>query len=329
MRNCESLELVWTWHQQHGRTFETSLGRTVLGTIEPKNVQAVLALKFKDFDLGNRNKALAPLLGQGIFASDGPIWEHSRALVRPNFVRNQISDMGIYERHVSNLIANIPHDGSKVDLQKLFFQMVRPKSRPCWGSCKADHSNQTIDSATEFLFGESIESLDAGDDQPAFAKDFNTSQDGLAIRTRLGPLMFLYQNREFSKATTEARAFVDRFVDAALEYRAARADSKDTSKASDERYVFLYELSKQTADKKMLTDQVLNILLAGRDTTASLLSITCFILARRPKIWERLREEVLELDKEIPSFEDLKSMAYLSWILNESKSSNISCTMPD
>ena len=65
------------------------------------------------------------LLGQGIFASDGPIWEHSRALVRPNFVRNQISDIKVYEKHVSNLIAKIPRDGSTVDLQTLFFQMVR------------------------------------------------------------------------------------------------------------------------------------------------------------------------------------------------------------
>ena len=130
MKNCESLELLQTWHHQHGNTFKTSLGRPVIITIEPKNVQAVLALKFKDFELGHRNKALAPLLGQGIFVSDGKIWEHSRALVRPNFVRNQVSDMNVYERHVSNLIAKIPHDGSSVDLQKLFFQMVRPKSRP-------------------------------------------------------------------------------------------------------------------------------------------------------------------------------------------------------
>lgn len=114
-----------SWHNQHGPTFKTSLGRRVVVTIEPKNVQAILALKFKDFDLGSRNKALSPLLGQGIFASDGQLWEHSRALMRPNFARNQVADVGLYERHVSNLINNIPVDGSTVDLQELFFQMVR------------------------------------------------------------------------------------------------------------------------------------------------------------------------------------------------------------
>ncbi|KAH7120563.1 n-alkane-inducible cytochrome P450 [Dactylonectria macrodidyma] len=298
MKKCESLELLRSWHGQYGNTFRTSLGRTVVVTIEPKNVQAVLALKFKDFDLGYRNKALSPLLGQGIFASDGKMWEHSRALVRPAFVRSQVADMDVYERHVSNLIANIPVDGSTVDLQELFFQM-------------------TMDSATEFLFGESIDSLHAGKEQPSFAKDFNTSQDGLAIRTRLGPLMIFHRDSAFSKATVEARRFVDQFVQKALEYRDAHTDGKDATTDSDQRYVFLYELSKHTADKTVLADQVLNILLAGRDTTASLLSITFFILARRPDVWKKLKEEVLAVDNERPSFEELKSMTYLTWVLNE------------
>ncbi|KAH7394768.1 n-alkane-inducible cytochrome P450 [Pyrenochaeta sp. MPI-SDFR-AT-0127] len=298
MKKCESLELMRSWHHQNGPTFRTSLGRTVIITIEPKNVQAILALKFKDFDLGCRNKAMSPLLGQGIFASDGQLWEHSRALVRPNFVRNQVADIGVYKKHVSNLVNNIPLDGSTVDLQELFFQM-------------------TIDSATEFLFGESIDSLGAGDKQPSFAKNFNTSQDGLAIRSRLGPLMIFHRDRAFSKATVEARRFVDQFVQKALDYRAAYVDGKDTAKAPEQRYVFIYELSKQTADRTELTDQLLNILLAGRDTTASLLSITFFILARRPDIWNRLRDEVLKVQEERPSFEDLKSMTYLTWVLNE------------
>lgn len=134
--------------------------------------------------------------------------------------------------------------------------------------------------------------------------------------------MFLYRDRDFSKATVDARAFVDQFVQRALDYRATNSSDKDTSDDPENRYVFLYELAKQTADKKMLTDQLLNILLAGRDTTASLLSITCLILSRRREIWDKLREEVLRLENEVPTFEDLKSLKYLNWVLNESKSAD-------
>jgi cytochrome P450 len=120
-------EMMQGRYLQTGNTFQsTILGRSYIFTIDPRNVQTVLALKFKDFDLGdNRNYAFRPLLGQGIFCSDGPIWEHSRALVRPNFTRNQVADINVYDVHVSNLLRLIPRTGSTVDLQDLFFRMVR------------------------------------------------------------------------------------------------------------------------------------------------------------------------------------------------------------
>ncbi|GLI72172.1 hypothetical protein PoHVEF18_000342 [Penicillium ochrochloron] len=299
------LEHVRGWHQSYGVTFKAKMiGRQVIFTVEPKNVQTVLALKFKDFELGDyRNKAMRPLLGYGIFSTDGSKWEHSRALIRPNFTRNQITDINVYEVHVKALIERIPRDRSTVDMQDLFFRM-------------------TLDSATEFLFGESVHSLN--DTVPlsasSFAKDFNKSQEGLALRSRLGSLMGLHYDREFSQAVINARAYVDRFVQKAIDYRIALDSGNGGSQKPhelDQQYVFLYELSKRTLNKTELTDQLLNILLAGRDTTASLLSITFFVMARRPDIWKELRQEVLKLDGRKPSFQDLKSISYLTWVMNE------------
>lgn len=127
--------------------------------------------------------------------------------------------------------------------------------------------------------------------------------------------MFLHRDTEFSQATARAREYVDQFVDRALAHDRDEKPSTD----SEGQYVFLYELVKHTKGRTELRDQILNVLLAGRDTTASLLSITWFILARRPDIWKRLREEVSALDGRKPSFEDLKSLSYLTWVLNESQ----------
>lgn len=135
--------------------------------------------------------------------------------------------------------------------------------------------------------------------------------------------MGFHFDREWSKAVVNARFFVDRFVQKAIDYRIALDSGQgglhDAHKL-DQQYVFLYELSKRTRNKTELTDQLLSILLAGRDTTASLLSITFFTMARRPDIWNKLRKEVLALEGRKPSFQDLKSMTYLTWVLNESKS---------
>lgn len=120
------LDLIRGWHRTYGTTFRATMpGRRVTLTVEPKNVQTVLALKFKDFELGvYRNRAMRPLLGYGIFSTDGTMWEHSRALLRPNFTRNQITDINVYETHVGALLRQIPRDGSTVDMQDLFFRMV-------------------------------------------------------------------------------------------------------------------------------------------------------------------------------------------------------------
>lgn len=183
------------------------------------------------------------------------------------------------------------------------------------------NNDQTLDSATEFLFGESVHSLDDPVSVSAsFASNFNTALEGLSARSVMGPLMGFHRDKKFTKAVHEARAYVDRFVQQAIQYRLSLDKDQDTLKYSkpNEQYVFLYELSKRTLDKTALTDQLLNILLAGRDTTASLLSIVFFVLARRPDVWTKLRNEVLKLEGQKPSFQDLKATSYLRWVLNES-----------
>jgi hypothetical protein len=58
--------------------------KTNFVTSDPKNIQALLAHQFNDFDLGSqRRDNFFPLLGNGIFTADGAGWEHSRALLRP------------------------------------------------------------------------------------------------------------------------------------------------------------------------------------------------------------------------------------------------------
>lgn len=132
----------------HGREVSTFknyiMFQDVYFTSDPKNIQAMLATQFNDFSLGDaRIGNMGASLGSGIFTQDGKPWEHSRALLRPNFVRDQVSDLDLEENHVQNLLKVMPiqSDGwtAETNIQQLFFRL-------------------TIDSATEFLFGESVDS---------------------------------------------------------------------------------------------------------------------------------------------------------------------------
>ena len=86
----------------------------------------------------------------------------------------------------------------------------------------------------------------------------------------------------------------------------------------------IYELAKQTGDRDLLRDQIVNMLLAARDTTAGLLSFTFLILGRHPEEWEKTRADVLEHYTEPLTYSALKKMTYLRHVLQESRSLGIS-----
>lgn len=119
-------EQIRGWHSKYGTTFTARMAnRKTIFTTEAKNIQTILALKFKDYSIGpTRQNALRPVFGEGIFTVDGSRWEHSRALLRPNFSRAQITNTEMYENHVTDLMKHVPHDGSTVELQDLFLRQV-------------------------------------------------------------------------------------------------------------------------------------------------------------------------------------------------------------
>lgn len=307
MKQGNFLETVRGRYLRNGTTIHFKLFFTdFYDTIEPENLKTIMALNFKHWSLGPRRKtAFRPLLGHGIFTTDGAAWQHSRDLLRPNFTRSQVGDLATFERHVNHMIKAIPRDGSTVNLQDLFFQL-------------------TMDSATEFLFGESTNCLAPGqtpERSARFAEAFNRSQEEIAETFRSGKLGELVRSKaQFKKDAKICHDFVDHFVRKGLEYRKTLDLSKGPPEPeSGERYIFLNELVKRIADPIRIRSELLNILLAGRDTTASLLSDVWFILARRPDVWAKLKAEVDELQGKRPTFQNIKDMKYLRMVLNEGR----------
>ncbi|EQL01406.1 cytochrome P450 52A12 [Ophiocordyceps sinensis CO18] len=303
-----------------GRRVGTVIMRTpffknTIFTLDPKNIQAMLATQFKDFQLGvNRTGNFRPLLGNGIFAANGEQWQHSRALLRPQFVRSQVSDLDLEEAHVKALMTVLDrHLGSdgwtdNLDLQELFFRL-------------------TLDSATQFLFGESVNSQLGHDGQaPAakgdvsFAQAFDKSQFTLAFGSRLGSHYWLVHTCKFKKHVARVHSFVNHFVDIAM--KQGRDEKGQGGQKGD--YVFLHALARETQDPEELRSQLLNILLAGRDTTAGTLSWFFYTMAdpQYQSIFQRLRGVIVDefgtySDPKDISFERMKGCQYLQWCINE------------
>jgi cytochrome P450 len=171
---------------------------------------------------------------------------------------NRFQNFEQIKKCVDNLVACIPQDGI-VDLQPLFFRL-------------------TFDTTTFLLFGQQMSSLtseEMASRESNFAAAFNLAQEYLSYRGRLGPFYWIWGGREFWKACAICHSFVDDAVKKALE-NSSRAKPKTTEK---EDYIFLDALVQETRDPKVLRDQCLNLLLAGRDTTAGCLSWTLYVFS--------------------------------------------------
>ncbi|KAH8655033.1 cytochrome P450 [Tricladium varicosporioides] len=306
----------WTWEQN-------ILGSKEMCTSDEHNIQAVLATQFADFDIGYpRRRALGPFAGNGIFLQDGKEWAHSRAMLRPQFAREQVSDLDLEELHVQNLFRVLPVAGSdgwteEVDLQPLF-------------------SNLTLDAAADFLLGvptnSQLLSLAPARGDPnqnniaEFARAFEISTGGIMPRFGLGPLTHIFSFPGWAAANATCHKFVDDIVAKYLLKLKQEKAQPVESLSGKERYVFLEALAREVPDPLELRYQILNILVAGRDTTAALLGWVFFSLVRHPEAYARLRQTIIndfgtyascDPSRDI-TFPKIKTSTYLQWVLNES-----------
>ncbi|KAJ5539379.1 hypothetical protein N7513_007711 [Penicillium frequentans] len=281
---------------------DAGISTRVVLTIDPENTKALLTGQFADFGKGEPfHRDWKEFLGDSIFATDGELWSRSRQLIRPMFARDRIVDTEIFEKHVQKLIpllggSHSPHASRVVDVGSLFFRY-------------------TLDAATDYLLGQGTDSLE----NPAtrFAEAFRYVQQRQAELFRFGVFSPLMSRKEFRANLKVMDQFIQPYIETVLSLSTAELDQK-----LSKRETFLDALARFTRDPQVLRDQLVAVLLAGRDTTAGTLSFCLYELSRHPEVVAKLREEIRDrlgvgANGQKPSYTDLKEMKYLSAVLNE------------
>ncbi|KII89790.1 hypothetical protein PLICRDRAFT_565689 [Plicaturopsis crispa FD-325 SS-3] len=322
-----------TWAGQYGNTVVFSIMfEDRIFTTEPEHIKAILATQFDVFDKGHIfSSVLSSVLGTGVFNSDGDTWKFHRSMTRPFFSKDRIVHFDIFDEHAEHTI-----------------RLLRQRMREGWPVNIHDAiSRFTLDSATSFLFGNNVNSLSAGLPYPSasllpaspehlnnpehpsnlFAEAFADAQRLSSHRLRLGqnwPLAEFWEDavRVPMKVVDK---FIEPIVEDAIRKKKAEGGAKLTEVAGDvkrevaEGETLLDHLVNYTEDKKIIMDETINIMVAGRDTTATTLTFAAYLLAEHPEFLARLRAEILEHvgpDRR-PSYEDLRQMKLLRAFINE------------
>lgn len=120
--------MEWTrsLFKKYGRTFQvTNFGKEFIFTIDPANIQSVMALDFESWGLEPlRLPAVDPFMGPGVFTTDGAFWNHARGQVKPILSKGEFGDLRRLEHHFQNFLPLVPRDGSPINIQPLLEQLV-------------------------------------------------------------------------------------------------------------------------------------------------------------------------------------------------------------
>ncbi|KAK4701235.1 hypothetical protein P7C70_g5000, partial [Phenoliferia sp. Uapishka_3] len=296
-----------------GTTFDTAvLGGHFITTIDPLVVKhALTGTSFLNYEKGSFfNKIFEDLLGSGQRASFQTalarlkrVTSH-RNLTRPYFAAEKISDFDTFSRHTARLLQVIDslacspgtssaHSNGAVEIQDLFGRF-------------------TLDSATDFLMSGPLDSLS---EVVATGDPNGPSTAFLGGRGRLGPLWPLFEL--WKNPNEDYMAIIAPVVEGLI--NKALAKPHEVNRTGDEAGSLLDSLIHKTRDSKIIKDQVLNILLAARDTTMSALTFSTYSLARDPVITAKLRAEILSVVGKdgIPTYEEARGMKYLRAFINE------------
>ncbi|RDA84666.1 hypothetical protein CP532_3523 [Ophiocordyceps camponoti-leonardi (nom. inval.)] len=270
--------------------------RRVIYTIDPENIKAMLLTEHLSWSYSTaQSRGLEMCVGRGIFSANGADWKQCRQAILPSFKSARVNKVERLERHVSGLISHIPPDGTTVDLSALFYRL-------------------TLDSMTEFFFGEGTCALASIDERHPLGESV-----GLVLFYVLGgitaPLLVRHLLLLLEQSNMRPiHAFVDQYVHDAL---ARRQELLGQRSKSSSRYSLVEELARESNDAERIRSQLIHVLFASRETTGSLLTNMWFFLARRPDVWQKLQAEVASLGGQQPSHKQVEGLKYLRAVIDE------------
>ncbi|GLW05809.1 cytochrome P450 [Microtetraspora sp. NBRC 13810] len=279
---------------RYGDAARLAIGpRTLYFFNHPDHAKHVLADNSANYHKGIGLVQARRALGDGLLTSEGDLWRKQRRVVQPAFQNKRISQQAdVIAEEAAKLVARLRAraGGEPVDLvQELTGLTLGVLGRTLLDADLSAHAS----------VGHSFEAVQ---DQAMFEM---VTQGMVPLWTPLPKQL------RFRRARRELERVVERLV-------AERGERPEGDDALSRLVVSVREESDPRVGRQRLRDELVTLLLAGHETTASTLGWTFHLLDRHPEVLERLREEVVgTLGDRLPGYEDLHGLPYTAMVIQE------------
>jgi len=247
----------------------------------PDDVKRVLVSNHRNYTKGMGLDRVKILLGKGLMTSEGELWKRQRYMMQPFFHRRVITEFAqTLESANDRFIARWEALAARGELVNITEEM----------------SELTLDIVLRSIFGRDLERMSTqagGNPFEVVTKDQERN------------LQFAFKFRSLAKIVAgimeRRRAQNEEHFDYVGMLMSAR--DKDTGAPMSDRE---------------LIDEVMTLVVAGHETTASGLNWTWYLLSQNPEAEARLHAEIdAAADMTTPNLAQMESLAYTQQVVNE------------
>lgn len=247
----------------------------------PDDVKRVLVSNHRNYTKGLGLDRVKILLGKGLMTSEGELWSRQRYMIQPFFHRRVITRFAeAIDTANAQLLAR--------------WEALERRAEPV--NLTDEMSALTLEIVLRAIFGRDLERMSAelgGNPFEVISKEQGRN------------LQFAFKFRSLTKLVAGLIERRRREEDEHFDYVAMLMSARDKE-------------SGEPMGERQLIDEVLTLVVAGHETTASGLNWTWYLLSQHPAVEARLHAE-LDAAPEVsaPSLAQMEQLSYTQQVINE------------
>jgi cytochrome P450 len=284
---------------RYGDVVKLPLGPKTLHVFnQPGHARHVLADNAANYEKGIGQIHARRVIGNGLLTSEGELWRKQRKAIKPVFQAKRISgQLAAIAEEAENLVARMREriGGEPLDIRDELTGLA------------LGVLGRTLIDADLSAFESIGHSFEAVQDQALFE----------VMTLGAVPLWVpLPKQMRFRQARKDLQVIVDQLAadKLAVEGR-VRPDGDDIiSRLLDS----VQDETDPKAGRTRMRDELVTLLLAGHETTASTMSWGLYLLDQHPHIWDRVHDEAVEVFGRGPlTAESVRGLTYTTMVLRE------------
>jgi enediyne biosynthesis protein E7 len=247
----------------------------------PDDVKRVLVSNHRNYTKGSGLDRVKILLGNGIMTSEGDLWKRQRYMMQPHFHRRVLTRFAeLIDSCNDRFIAKWERQAARGELVNV----------------TDDMSELTLEIVLLSIFGTDLTRL---------AQEMGANPFDIVTKEPARDLKFAYRFRQLTK-----------LVAALIKRR-----REEKSEHFDFLQMLMESRDKESGSpmsERELIDEVMTLIVAGHETTASALNWTWYLLSQNPAAEKLLHAEIdATAEKAAPSLTDMESLTYTKNVCDE------------